>query len=166
MTQSIAGTVTGLFAACQGLYGSATGSDLSPVFVSLGDPGSYQPLELVVVGAAIRQPITRPTMTTTRSREKTAEIDVLFSVIVPGMVTEDVTASGTQADALARVLALTDQLEAYFRTKPNEELGGACRESWVSNIVGPVLVEAKDKDGRKLGRLAELTVTITAAIRY
>lgn len=166
MTQSIAGTVSGLFAACQTLYAGATSGDGAPVYVCLGHPGSYQPAEFVAVGMDVRQLITRPTMGTNRSREKTAEIDVVTSVFVPGMIPDDVTPSGTQADALSRACALSDSLESYFRTAGNETFSGACREAWVSNIAGPAMGEMYDKAGHPIGRVAELTVTITAAIRY
>jgi hypothetical protein len=166
MTQSIAGTIAGLFSACQTLYAAQAAGDGSPVYVCLGHPGSYQPAEFVGVAMDVREPIARPTMGTNRSREKTAEIDVVISVFVPGMIPDDVSPSGTQVDALNRACALSDSLEAYFRVAGNETFGGACRESWVSNIAGPAMGELADKAGHPIGRVAELTLTVTAAIRY
>jgi hypothetical protein len=134
------------------------------VLVTPGAPGQFQPAAIVAVGWEVRTPITRPTMGTTRSRDQVAEIDVLMSVWVPG----DETA---QPVANASVYALLRLLETYLRTSPNEALGGNCRDSYVSNAVlqPDITYEATDDPDQEpvpTGRVASLTVTVTANIRY
>lgn len=159
MAQSIKASVAALYAACQTLYAAQTGPDGSPVLVTYGPPGSYQPEAIVAVAMAVREPITQPTASTNRSREKAAEIDVIISVEVHG------------GDAVAQIAAekaydLSELLESYFRTGPNETLGGACRNSFVSRIDFPNLSVTYDPDsGNAVGRNADLTVTVVAQIR-
>lgn len=159
MAQSIKGTVAALYAACQTLYAGQTGPDGSPVLVTYGPPGSYQPEAIVAVAMAVREPITQPTASTNRSREKPAEIDVVISVAVNG------------GDAVAQIAAekaydLSEILESYFRTSPNETLGGACRNSLVTRIDFPSLSVIYDPDsGAAVGRNADLNVVVTAYIR-
>lgn len=165
MVQSIQGTLTALHAVCRDtIFANQTGADGAKVLVSMGDPGQYQAATIVAVGVDIRLPITRPTAGTGRSREQAAEIDVVISVYVPG---------GEEAQATANNAALTLQglLETHFRTKPNEELGGACREAFPSNahLVPSVAFQTFDDPQVApvvTGRIAENTVTVTAHIRY
>ena len=156
MTQSVTGTRAALFAVCQTLY---TGQN---TLVSWGPPGEFQP-DLIVAVMGARVPITRPTMGTGRSREQSCEITVVFSQYVHG---------GPEASQPAETAAwaAADQLEAYFRTKPNEELGGACRDAWVSakDIADPEIAWEPTGDGTSsaaVGRVATVTVTVTAAVR-
>ena len=99
-----------------------------------------------------------------RSREITAEVDLIISVFVGG-------GEEAQPIATAAALGLQSQLETYFRTSPNETLSGACREAWVSNAhlaLNVAYGANEDPEVRPvaIGRTADITVTITAAIRY
>lgn len=156
MTQSVTGSYDALYNVCVGLYAAQPHT-----VVSYGDPGNYQ-ADLVVAMMAIRLPITAPTMGTGRSREKTAEIDILFSQFLNG-------GPEVQATAVQAVFAAADRLEAYFRTKPNEELSGNCRAAWVTDmqLAAPQIAYQPDDNGghTPIGRIADLTVTVTAAVR-
>lgn len=160
MTQSIKATRANLFAACRDtIFTAQVDGNGKPVLVCYGRPGSYQANYIVAV-MNTRQPITRPTMGTSRSREKEAQIDVVVSVYVPGTEVAQQTASEACDD-------LVELLDAYFRTSPNETLGGACREAWVSNIDGPVPDVATNPETKAVtGRIAESIVTVTARVRY
>lgn len=160
MPQSLRGVKDALFDACTTLYAASVDANGAPALVTFGPPGSNQPNAIVAVAMATRQPITRPTIGPNRSREKTAEIDVVFSIYVPGGETRQQVADDACND-------LTDLLESYFRTSPNETLSGTCREAWVSSITGPdPTVATNPATGVVTGRISEATATITAAIRY
>jgi hypothetical protein len=150
MAQSVTAVWTNLYAVCQSLFPP-------PVLVSFGDPGAYQPDVIVaVMGGQI--PVARPTMGTNRSREKTVTMDVIISVFVAG-------GDPSQTSAWTTAQAMSDLLEAYFRTSPNETLSGACREAWVTNTA-PVFSNARDAaTGNQTGSICDITVTITAAVR-
>lgn len=158
MAQSIKAARQGLLAGCQSIYTGQTGLDGSPVLVTLGPTGTYAPSALVIVATDTRQPVSRPTAGTNRSREKEVEFDVVINVWSGG--TEAV-----QQAVMEKVDDLSELLEAYFRTKPNEELGGGCREAWVSLITGPTPTPTADDTGVISGRQAESIVTVTARIR-
>lgn len=159
MAQSIKSARQGLLAACQSVYASATGLDGAPVLVTLGPPGVNAPSAVVVVASGTRQPVDRPTMSPGRSREKAVDFEVLINVWSGG--TEAV-----QQAVIEKVDDLSELLETYFRTSPNETLGGGCRDSWVSNIDGPNPDLTVDPaSGAVSGRQAESTVTVTARIR-
>lgn len=161
MSQSIKGTRAALYAACRDtIYAGQTDGRGAPVLVTYGRPGTYQADYIIAVGMHTRQPVTRPTMGTGRSREKLAEIDVVVSVFVPGTEVAQQTASEACDD-------LAELLDAYFRTSPNETLGGACLEAWVSNIDGPAPDLVTNPETKAvMGRVAESVVTVTARIRY
>lgn len=166
MAQSLVGTLDGLFAACQTVYASSTAADGSPVFVSYGDPGQYQPAAIVaVMNCGQSQPVTRPTLGPNRSRELACEVSVMISVYTPG----GTEVYQTSLDATATMIR---QLEQYFRTAGNETLGGGCRDSWVSAIGGPTGTVVYDPQSVEagapaaMGRVVEATVTVTALIRY
>lgn len=158
MAQTIKGVLSGLTAACQSLYANQTGPDGLAVVVSYGPSGSYQPGALVMVGMDVRQPITRPTMGTGRSREKAVEVDVVISAYGAGD-------ESVQQPVTEKAIDLAELLDAYFRTSPQETLSGACREAFLSNIAGPIPGAITDGEG-VMGRVAELTATVTAYIRY
>ena len=162
MTQSLKATRAALFAACKDtIFAGQVDGTGKPVLVTLGKPGSYQANYIVAVAMGTRQPITRPTMGTGRSREKEVEILVTISTYVQGK--PDV----AQPSALDACDDLTDLLEAFFRTSPNEALGGACREAWVSNIDGPVADRIVNPETKAVtGYAAESFVSVTARIRY
>jgi hypothetical protein len=160
MTQSIKGSRAGLFTVCQTIYTGVTDASGAPVLVTYGPPGAFQANNIVAVGMATRQPITRPTMAPTRSRDTHADIDIVISVFAPGDETQQQVACEAADD-------LVTLLETYFRTAPQETLSGACREAWVSNVDGPVPALAIDPESNAVtGRVATTTVTVTAAIRY
>jgi hypothetical protein len=157
MAQSRKGVVAAIFADATTLYASQTGPDASPVLVTYGPPGSNQPSAIVGVMGS-RNPVTRPTMGTNRSRESLTEVDVVISVWVPG--TEAV-----QQIASEKCHDLIDLFEAYMRTTDNT-LTGACLDAWISNIDGPNPDVSTDASTAPTGRIAEATVTLTARIRY
>lgn len=166
MTASLMGTMDALYTACGTIFVASTAPDGSPVYVSYGDPGQYQPSAIVaVMDCGQSQNVDRPTLSTNRTREMVAEISVLFSVYTPG---------GPEAyqPSLDSCTALVRLLEDYFRVSPNEHLGGACRDAWVSAISGPTGSIAYDPQSMQesapavMGRVVEATATVTAIIRY
>lgn len=164
MPQSIGGVVTALKAACDSIYATVTDEQGEPAQVVLSRPGQYQANYIVAVATAIRQPITRPTMGPGRSRETPAEIDVIFSIYVPG-------GEEAQVPAIDRATSMQGQLETYLRTSPNETLGGACRDAYVSNAQMYPETAYQVFDDPNIapvptGRIAENTVTVTVIIRY
>lgn len=159
MSQSIKAARAGLFAACQSIYTGQTGLDGAPVLVSLGLNGTYAPSAVVNVAVSTRQPVSLPTAGTGRSRQKDVEFDVLINVWSGG--TESV-----QQACMEKVDDLSELLETYFRTSPNETLGGGCWNAWVSNVAGPEPDLTVDPaSGAVSGRQAESVVTVTARIR-
>jgi len=165
MTQTLIGVMTGVYTACQSLYASSTAPDGTPVLVSFGDPGQYQPSAIVAVMDVQPSQIARPTLGTNRSRELACELSVLFSVYTPG-------GPEAYAPCLTSVTALELALENYLRVSPNESFGGTCRDSWISAISGPTGSIAYDPESVRagtpsvMGRVVELTATLTALIRY
>lgn len=160
MSQSTKAVRASLYAACTNtIYAGQVDGGGAPVLVTYGPPGSYQANYIVAIMGS-RQPVTRPTMGTGRSREKMAEVDVVVSVFVPGTEVAQQTASEACDD-------LVDLLDSYFRTSPNETLGGACVEAWVSNVDGPTPDLVTNPETKAvMGRVAESIVTVTARIRY
>lgn len=165
MAQSLVGTLDGLYAACVACYATSTAPDGSPIYVSYGDPGQYQPNGIVAVMNCTNSPIARPTLGTNRSREMSLETQVMVSVYTPG----DQTAHQTSLDSVTTLVRL---LENYLRVAGNENLSGGCRDSWVSAIEGPVGTVVYDPDSVQAGspaatgRVVEATATVTALIRY
>lgn len=164
MAQSVSGVVDALRAACDGIYASVTDETGSPVQVVTSRPGQYQANYIVAVATEIRQEIARPTMGPSRPREAVVELDCVLSVYVPGG--EDV-----QQQAIDRALSMQGLLESYLRQSPNETLGGACRDSFVSAsaLVPDIAFQSFDDPNMPpvpTGRVAESTVTVTAFIRY
>lgn len=125
-------------------------------------PQLDQPTDLAVIGDA-RTTITRPTSGGgKRSREESAEVEVVISTYRPidyGNVDDD----GVQLVASTDAWEMADQLHDYLRTRGNETLGGICRDAWIS--------ETSDRDyplmaeGLLAGRCTDITITITAATR-
>lgn len=128
----------------------------APVLVSYGNPGSYQP-DVIVGVHDVRVKITRPTMSTARPREEAAEIDVRFSVYVAMGDT-------AQQQATETAVGMLTTFSNYFKTRPNETLGGTCREAWVSSYE---LTEdvAVDPEMNVAGRLAEIVAVVSFATR-
>lgn len=160
MTQSVKASRAGLFTVCKTIFASSVDAYGAPVLVTYGPPGVNQPNNIVAVGMATRQPITRPTMGTNRSRDTHADIDIVISAYAPGDESVQQAACESCDDMAA-------QIEAYFRVQGNETLGGGCRDAWVSNIDGPTPAVAVHPESNAItGRVAQSTVTVTAAIRY
>lgn len=165
MAQSLTGTLDGLYAACVACYASSTAPDGSPVLVSYGDPGQYQPNAIVAVMDVQPSQIARPTLGTNRSRELALDATVMFSVY---------TAGGNEAhqSSLDSVTNLVRLLENYLRVQGNEQLSGGCRDSWVAAINGPNGTVVYDPESvaagspAPTGRVVEATATVTALIRY
>lgn len=157
MPQSVTGVWSNLYAVCQTLYASTVDTAGHPVLVNFGDPGAYQPdIIVAVMGGTV--PVTRPTMGAGRSREEPVAVDVIISAYVPG--TEP-----SQLAAFITAQTMADQLKTYLRTSPNETLSGACRDSWVSNSVIALANIRDETSGNQTGSVAEITVTVTAAVR-
>ena len=127
------------------------------VLVTYGEPGSYQPDEIIGVRDQTFE-ATRPTMGQ-RSREEAVETVVTFSVFAAG---DD----GAQRTATERVYAMALALDEHLRVSPNETLGGACRDAWVG--VGELL-ESKAAPSANTstvaGRVAELSVVVSTLAR-
>jgi hypothetical protein len=156
--QSIAGVLDGLLSSFGPLFADEVGTDDSPVLVCFGPPGAYQPSAIVAI-MDVHTEITRPTMGTNRSREMAAAIDVVFSVYTPG----DESAQKESTDCALLLLAV---LEQHLRTAPNERLGGAARDAWVS-AANPSGTVATDPDtGSPAGRVCTIEAVVTALIRY
>jgi hypothetical protein len=158
MTQSLVGVLDAIFAAFTTAYAASTGPDGSPVLVSFGDPGSYQPAAIVAL-METRIEVGRPTMGTARSREMVAESDLIVSVYAEGDQTR-------QQVATDSALALVTILEQYLRTSPNEGLGGASYDSWMSQLKVVPSVAYDPASQSPIGRVTECLATITTKIRY
>lgn len=154
--QSVSGAWNALYAALGGLFGQRPGTLVSP-----GDPGDYVP-DLIVSVMGIAAPINRPTMGTNRSRDKGITITVLVSAYVPG-------GPEAQAPAIAVAQDAADEIEAYFRVKPNETLGGACYDAFVSNTQLDPSIAWEDVDGDQnpvpAGRVATVDASVEIWIR-
>lgn len=159
MSQSIKGARAALYAACRDdIFPTAKDSLGAPVQVTYGVPGSYQAQNIAAVGISTQQPITQPTLGTNRSREKACSVTVTLSIFRAGDESAQQGASDDCDDLL-------DLLESYFRTSPNERLGGACRNSFVSSIDGPNLAAAY-KSKAVVGYTATAVATVTIFVRY
>jgi|ERR1019366_3471836 hypothetical protein len=158
MTQSIAGVLDGMYSSFTTLFAGSVGTDGAPVLVSFGDPGQYQPSAIVAIMDTTTQ-ITRPTMGTNRSREMAADITVVISVYTKG----DESQQQVSTDCAFGLLTL---LESNLRTSPNEHLGGASRDAWVSKADPIASVAIDPESNAPDGRVTEITVIVTALIRY
>ena len=158
MAQSIAGVLDALYTSFGTIFASSVGTDNAPVLVSFGDPGQYQPSAIVAIMDTTTQ-ISRPTMGTIRSREMAADVSIIISVYTPG----DESAQQVSTDAAFGLLTL---LEQNLRTSPNERLGGASRDAWVSKADPVATVAVDPASNAPTGRVTEIHVTVTAHIRY
>jgi hypothetical protein len=158
MTQGVSATWDALYAALQGLFPSSANAS---TLVCAGDPGDYTP-DLIVSMRGLRGPITQPTASTNRSRDKRIHIDVEISSYVHG---------GPEAQQPANQAAWTaaDAIEAYFRTSPNERLAGACYNAFVetTDMTPATAFEPVEgySDPVPAGRVATIAMTVTAWIR-
>lgn len=158
MPQSVGAMRTALYAALQGMFPVATNQT---TLVSWGDPGDYQP-DLIIAMMNTSVPITQPTMGTNRSRDKHTQTHVTVSAYQYG---------GPEAAPVAEsaAIAAADVIEAYFRTSPNEKLGGACYNAKVvqSDITCAVAWQREDgmPDPVPSGRTADIDVVVETWIR-
>lgn len=138
---------------------TAVARDLWPAAkTTLGPPSVDAPQDLAVVEAA-RATITKPTAGgARRSREESAEIDIIVSCYRPG---DD---DRAQMAASAAAWAMVDQLEDYLRVRGQETLGGICRDAWVSEYTDRDY-RLLDEQGYATGRACDVTITITANTR-
>ena len=158
MAQSIAGVLDAMLASFTTIFAGSVGTDGSPVLVSFGDPGQYQPSAIVAIMDTTTQ-ISRPTLGPNRSREMAADVSIIISVYTAG----DESSQQVSTDA---AFALLTVLEQNLRTSPNERLGGASRDAWVSKADPVATVAVDPASGAPTGRVTEIRVTVTALIRY
>lgn len=158
MTQSVSGTWDAYLAVLQTLFPTTANAS---TLVSPGDPGDYQP-NLIIAVMGLKGPITQPTLGTNRSRDKRIQIGTIISAYQGG---------GPEVQQLANQTAWTaaDLIEAYFRTSPNERLGGACYNSFVevTDMTPSISWQRVEDlpDPVPAGRVAEIALTLTAWIR-
>lgn len=142
-----------LVTVCTSLYSDMT----PPPLVSYGDPGTYQPQQIVaVMGTSTANE--RPVMGGGRPREEILAVEVVFSVFAPGTETQ-------QEVATEAAYVLHDRLADYFKTKPNETLGGVCREAWVSGHDLTETVAVNPSTNSATGRVAEIRAVVTVRTR-
>ena len=158
MAQSIAGVLDAMLASFTTIFAGSLGPDGAPVLVSFGDPGQYQPSAIVAIMDTTTA-ISRPTLGTNRSREMAADVSLIISVYTQG----DESAQQVSTDAAFALLTI---LEQNLRTSPNERLGGASRDAWVSKADPIATIAIDPANNLPTGRVTEIHVTVTALIRY
>lgn len=125
-------------------------------------PQLDKPADLAVIGDA-RTTISRPTTGgAKRSREESAEVDLIVSCYRP-LSLDGMDDDGVQLVASMAAWAMVDKLHDYLRKRGNETLGGVCRDAWVSDTKDSDY--ALTDDGLVAGRCCDITITITAATR-
>jgi hypothetical protein len=158
MPQGVSQMRIALYAALQGLFPDAANKG---TLVTWGEPGNYQP-NLIVAMMNTVVPITQPTGSPVRSRDKRTQTHVIVSAYAAG---------GPEAQPVAEAAAwaAADAIEAYFRVSPNEQLAGACYNAFVeqSDITPSVVWERVDgmPDPVAAGRTADIDVVVTTWIR-
>lgn len=159
MPSSIPPVRAALVTVLQGLY-------QAPTLVLYGPSGTDLPDEIVGLRGSRVPQITRPVSTPTRTREEDVETEVVFSIW-----TEDAT-GGDDQRIYERAFTLFGLLADYFKTKPNETLGGACREALVTSYddqggVTTSYADDPDTPGAVIpnGRLIELVAVVTSKAR-
>jgi hypothetical protein len=157
MAQSVSGSWAALYDALTGVFAGQDGTLVSP-----GDPGNYEPDLIIAVMGIDLAPITMPTMGTNRSRDKRYTQHVLVSAYVAG-------GPEAQAPAVANAVAAAELIEAYFRVSPNEKLGGACYNAFVSAMPLEVDIAWEAIDGVAnlvpAGRTATVDVNVEIWVR-
>lgn len=127
--------------------------------VTYGAPGNNQPDEIIAI-LDQRLAIERMPMSTARNREETLETQVAVSIYQGG------DGPTSQQTATERAWAIHDLFDDHVRTKPNETLDGACRDAWISAAeLVESRIESNEQPGLVLGRVADLTLTITTTAR-
>lgn len=128
--------------------------------VSYGPPQTLADQVVSVGNASVEHE--RPTAGgQTRSREETADVEVILSCAVPG---DNESIDNAQRQATEAAYVMLDTLETHFRDRHNRTLDGACRDAIVSRHE---LNEyhATDPEGYTSGRVGEITATITCRTR-
>ncbi len=135
-----------LLTVCQSLYAQ-------PIQVAYGHPGTDLEDDIVSIqGARSSQDIA--TLATTRPREETVDIDVVFSCFRGG-------GPEVQQVATERAYALLGLLEDYLKTT-DYTLSGTAR---LARVTSHDLMESDDPDLLALGRISEVTAVVTAQVR-
>ncbi|HEY2088604.1 MAG TPA: hypothetical protein VGH54_21615 [Mycobacterium sp.] len=156
MAQSVSGTWDAMLASFKTLFAGQDSTLVTP-----GDPGEFQP-DLLVCMMGVRGPITQPTAGTNRSRDKRIQVTVVVSAYRAG---------GEEAQQAANDAAWAgaDTIEAYFRTSPNERLGGACYNAFVEVTDMTPSISWERVDGMDTpvaaGRICDIAMTVSVWIR-
>lgn len=156
--QSLQGVFDAMLTSFVPLYAGQVGTDKTPVLVTFGPPGQYQPSGIVAI-MDTRTQITRPTLGQGRSREMAAELEITISVYTPGD-------ESTQQVSTDCALGLLTVLETNLRLAPNERLGGVCRDAWLSSANPAGSVATDPETGSPAGRVTTVDAVITVLIRY
>lgn len=139
-----------LYTACQTLYPA-------PALVTYGHPGAASADDMIAVMNVTSEQEVGP-MSPQRRREETLSVEVVFSCWSGGADQQTVT---------ERAYALLADLEDYLTdtgvtASTQITLGGAVRDC---RVMGHELAETSDPDDMAMGRLAEITATVTARVR-
>ena len=139
-----------LFTACQGLFPS-------PALVTYGHSGTQSADDMIALMDMTSEQEVGP-LSPQRRREETLTIEVVFSCWGGGVDQQTIT---------TRAYALLALLEDYLQNSgvsasTQINLGGVVRDC---RVTSHVLVETDDPDDLALGRLAEITATVTARVR-
>ena len=135
-----------LFTLCQTLFPA-------PIQVAYGHPGTDLESDIVSVGA-VRATQDIATMSPQRNREETLTVDVIFSCFTGG-------GTESQQTVTERAYALCALLENYLQTT-DYTLAGTAR---LARVTSATLIESEDVELLALGRLAEVTATVTVVVR-
>jgi hypothetical protein len=117
----------------------------SPILIAYGYPSVDVPQDIIVVGNA-RTAASMPVMGTTRPYEEAIELDILFSSSRKG-------GQDQQQVATEAAFALFNTFRDYFKTNPNQTLGGAVRQA---RVVSYQLTEDGPDDEVMDSRLAQI----------
>lgn len=125
---------------------------------SLGAPNAASALDLAVVGKG-KSEISTPTAGgAKRSLEETVSVTVVLSSY-RATDTEEAQDEANQSAWDSYTL-----LCEYFRTNPNNTLGGVCRDAMVTEGESDDY-RYEDDAGNVTGRATDITVTVTAQVR-
>lgn len=139
-----------LYTACQTLYPA-------PALVTYGHPGAASADDMVAL-MNVTSDVEAGPLSPQRRREETLTIEVVFSCWGGGVDQQTVT---------ERAYSLLGDLEDYLTdtgvsASTQITLGGTVRDA---RVTGHTLAETEDPDDLALGRLAEITATVTARVR-
>ena len=126
----------------------------APALITYGMPGTFEPNDIVTVGN-VRVTNSDPVMGNQRRVEELIEVSILLSCYRAG-------GPAAQRTATEAVYGMYSALRDYFRTSPNETLGGSVR---TSRVTSHELFEDDDPDAVKNGRLSQIEVVLTINAR-